>query len=244
MSSKLIRALQRGGCVVEVQPNCWDVWRGRDRRGRSIGQLSDADIQVLKIQGNLSHLGGAEDGRLVWSGGVSPGNTAVSSPAALVGTANDKRGQIRSQLQRLLEDARSAQERRQLAQAALDFAEDVERAETSGAAKGMNWSMIATGGRIQGGVRADSCGRIGYASRSAQRLQLLQDRLASGEYTLLRRLIVERVSRNALARWLNEAPLDAQRRARHALRHLAKIYAEEISRPARATPRSDECAPT
>ncbi len=244
MNSKLIRALQRGGCVVEVQPSCWDVWRGQDRRGRSIGQLSDTEIQVLKVDGHLARLGRAEDGRLVWSGGVAPSNNAVSSPAALVGIANDKRGQIRSQLQRLLEDARSAEERRKLAQAALDFAEDVERAETSGAAKGMNWGMIATGGRIQGGVRADYRGRIGYASRSAQRLKLLQDRLASGEYTLLRRLIVERVTRNALARWLNEAPLDAQRRARRALRHLAEIYAEEISRPARATPRSDGCAPT
>lgn len=116
MSTRLIRALQRGGCAVEATNGNWMIWRGSDRRGRSIGELRGGDVGLLRIRGDLALAGGADDGRLVWAGTIAP----LDSDLASVGiAADDPSVSVQKNLpllQRLLEGVLDPPERRRLAQ--------------------------------------------------------------------------------------------------------------------------------
>lgn len=225
MNPKLLRALQRGGCTSEIHPGKWAVWRQTDRRGRSIGEISDADVALMRLSGDLRPLGASEDICLVWKGGCTKPLGAVSaSPEALWQSSKDQSAPQVSLLQRVLEQADSVEARQLLMQTAIIFAEDLERAMKSGHASGMNWAMIETGGRIQGGRRSCREGRIGGAARSARRLEKLSSSLTHNEFTLLRRMIAERCSRYVIAKWLGLPQLKAQNRAYAAMKHLAKLY--------------------
>ncbi len=67
MGDRLLRALQRGGCV-HLQGSRWKVHRCRDRRSRSIGTMSAAQICDLRQQGRLIEAtSGAGSDMLVWN---------------------------------------------------------------------------------------------------------------------------------------------------------------------------------
>lgn len=80
MKQRLIRALQRGGVVAQIEPDRWGVWRGRDRRGRVIGVLTGAEIDVLRVRESLKPLGDGAPPIFVWSGSVL--ETPFAAPRA------------------------------------------------------------------------------------------------------------------------------------------------------------------
>ncbi|MEM9055542.1 MAG: hypothetical protein AAGB16_09480, partial [Pseudomonadota bacterium] len=68
MTARLIRALQRGGCTIDIGNDQWGVWRRHDRRGRMIGTLPGADIEIMRVRSELSELAGRDEPTLVWTG--------------------------------------------------------------------------------------------------------------------------------------------------------------------------------
>ncbi len=237
MKSRLLRALQRGGCILETDDAYWSVWRSRDRRGRTIGLVPAAEVHMLILKGDLSPLGQCEDGRLVWSGPLTALHPTVSA-AALV-TAEEKQSYRRkSLLQRLLERVVSPRGRRYLARAALDFSEDIERAESGYRLRGMNWQAIRGGTRIQGGRAGGSVYQGNTALAAARRLAAISEISGPESFRLLERVIVEGATRHAISKWLNQRPADAERHALTVLRKLASIYANDLSLPQRSLPQS------
>ena len=234
MSAQLIRALQRGGCAVQFTNHDWKVWRRPDRRGQAVGVLAAADIEMLRLQGDLAIAGGYEDGRLIWSGTVAPLPVGKRSSAALFEHECKPVKQCQPLLYRLLVAIPNPVENSRLAQAARDFAEDIERSQTSGRASGMNWQVLVTGTRIQGGTARTGGGRAAYAASSALRLEKLFALLGAQDFRLLERLVVETATRNAIARWRGMRPHEVQARALAVLRQLASAYDNRIKQPKRA----------
>ena len=70
MTPRLKRALQRGGVTARVRDDTWGVWRSRDRRGRMIGTVSGADIDLLRLRNCLKPLGDHRPPILIWSGPI------------------------------------------------------------------------------------------------------------------------------------------------------------------------------
>lgn len=238
MSARLIRALQRGGCAVEQSSGHWTVWRGKDRRGREIGQLRCADVELLRLQGDLAQLAGADDGRLIWVGKVDPLENRRISASAISKDEIHAPAKRRPLLQRLLEVLPKPSERRRLARAARDFSEDKARQYAGAAGRGMNWRDISVGGRIDGGRGPSGQDtRIGYAQASARRLDHLCKLLNPDDMQLLERLVIELCTRGAIAGWLGIPPKQAELRALRVLCNLADIYDQQLKQPMRVTPR-------
>lgn len=235
MNARLIRALQRGGCAVEAGEAQWSIWRASDRRGRAIGTLSAADVELLRLNGDLSLLGGTDDGRLVWTGQVDSLAGRAISAMALIKEPEGKRHHARPLLHRILAVRASPNERRSLARAARDFAEDVECSENSYSARGMNWNAVSAGTRIDGGRQGAPNQRAGYAADAAIRMRRLNRHLSGEDMRFLRRLIIGRDTRYAIAQWLAVSPSQSEVRGRRVLRDLAAIYNTKIKRPARAS---------
>ncbi len=235
MSARLIRALQRGGCAAEASDTHWSVWRASDRRGRAIGELSTADVELLRLNGDLSLLGGTDDGRLVWTGRVDSLAGRAISAMALVKEPEGKKHHARPLLHRILAGRASPSERRSLARAARDFAEDVECSENSYSTRGMNWNAISAGTRIDGGQQGAPNQRAGYATDAAIRMQRLNRHLTGEDMRFLWRLIIERDTRYAIAQWLSVSPSQSEVRGRRVLRDLAASYETKIKRPERAS---------
>ncbi len=236
MTAKLIRALQRGGCTAPANGGDWKVWRTHDQRTRAIGVLSSSDVAAMRARGDLSLSGEGEGELLTWSGEICQPAQRSVSPAALMMQKVEYQAQ-RSLLHRILDDCSEPAERCRLARAATDFAEDVERAQTSGRASGMNWQALATGTRIQGGRGAGHGGWTGHAASAAQRLDaLLHGQLGAQNFRLLEKLVIEAATRNAIARWRAWSPKQAERSACAALHQLADAYDACVRRPERAMP--------
>ncbi len=235
MSARLIRALQRGGCAAEASETHWSVWRASDRRGRAIGTLSVADVELLRLNGDLSLLGGTDDGRLVWTGRVDSLAGRAISAMALIKEPEVQKHHARPLLHRILDGRASPNERRSLAQAARDFAEDVECAENSYSARGMNWNAISAGTRIDGGRQGAPNQRAGYAADAAIRMRTLTHHLPGEDLKFLWRLIIDRETRYAIAQWLAVSPSQSEVRGRRVLRDLAAVYDTQVKRPAQAS---------
>jgi len=236
VTAKLIRALQRGGCTAQTDGGDWKVWRRHDQRTRAIGVLPPADVAAMRARGDLSLSGEGEGEWLIWSGESCQPAQRLVSPAALMMQTVEYQA-CRSLLHRILDDCSEPAERHRLARAASDFAEDIERAQTSGRASGMNWQALATGTRIQGGRGAGHGGRVGHAASAAQRLAaLLHKQLGVQNFRLLEKLVVEAATRNAIACWRDWSPKQAEGSARAALCQLADAYDACVRRPERAMP--------
>lgn len=236
MSARLIRALQRGGCAVEQSSGHWTIWRANDRRGREIGELRSAEVELLRLQGDLAQLGGADDGRLTWAGKVDSLEGKSISANAISKDEIQTPVKKRPLLQRLLEALLEPSERRRLAKAARDLSEDIERQHAGAAGRGMNWRDISGGGRIDAGRGpSGEDARMGYTLASARRLDHLRKLLGPDDMQLLERLIIELRTRGAIAVRLGIPPKQAELRALRALRKLADMYDQQLKQPMRAT---------
>jgi hypothetical protein len=228
MRPRLLRALARGGCVAQRTNGQWSVWRSIDRRGAIIGDVEAHDIDSYMLSGALKPLGGDADAALIWCGGVPDMTQAQPSSQALLNDAG-KSYQAQSLLMRLLCRVDDVERRQRLRNAALAFEGDVERSLSYGGASGMNWQALAAGTRIDGGTARESGGRIGHAGRAASRLSLITAHMNADVFRLLERMIVQRETRYALAKWRGARPVDIEREALTGLRQLARLYDTALS---------------
>ena len=142
---------------------------------------------------------------------------------ALIGDV-ERRCRPQSLLQRVLSQVSEEAQRRRLRQVAQDFAGDFERAQTSGAASGMNWQALAAGTRIDGGPVRDQSARIGYAGQAAARVAVVMERFDADAYRFLARMVVYRETRYAIVKWRGLRPAEVEHEGLRILRKLARLY--------------------
>lgn len=231
---RLIRALQKGGCASRTAEGGYQVWRRRDLRGRSVGQLSGSDIAALRVKGALSVLSLDNRRVLIWSGPAYTPTEASGSPSVLL---SDTTGPIERQvslLQRVFDHFEGEAEQSRIARAAYDFRADFDLSNRGDSIGGMNWRALSAGTRIDGGRQVALSGQK-YSARAGYRMNLLQDRLGIAAYRLLMVMIVDEVTRNAAGRRLHMKPETAEARAKTAIVALADAYDHAVRRPDRST---------
>ena len=223
MKPRVLRALARGGCVGRRPNGGWSVWRSTDRRGAIIADMNAADVEELLLSGELKPIGGDEDAALTWCGTVLPTTDVEASAQALIGDV-ERRCRPQSLLQRVLSQVSEEAQRRRLRQVAQDFAGDFERAQTSGAASGMNWQALAAGTRIDCGSVRDQSARMGYAGQAAARVAVVMERFETCAYRFLARMVVYRETRYAIMKWRGIPSAEVEHEGLRVLRKLARLY--------------------
>lgn len=231
--SRLLRALQAGGCTAPVAKNQWGVWRKTDRRGRTIGALDAAQVEVLRLRGKLVRLGGCEDERLVWSGAAE--NTSFPTPSAAALQRDDTVNRHRqSLLQRVIAAAQDDRQRRAWSMAAQAFLFDLELVQRGGQGTGMNWRAMAAGTRVSGGPVKSYAGLSLRAADASGRLQKVQACLGVDGIRFLDRLLVQERSMTAIAAWRGQTGEQVERAAIQILNKLGGLYSLEIRMPMQA----------
>ena len=146
MKTRLIRALQRGGIAASTGDDRWRVWRSQDRRGRVIGTLSGAEIDILRLRNDLKPLGKEEDQLLVWAGQQAE---CASLAAAVPELLPPVEAHVRSLLEMLIANCASAALRTRIRRACQAYIQDLEDADL-GASTTMNWDGLARGRLAKG----------------------------------------------------------------------------------------------
>lgn len=227
MKSRLIRALQRGGIVAEIGPDRWGVWRSKDRRGRMIGVLTGAEIDVLRVREALKSLGDGQPPILVWAGFVLETPLVAPSSARL---DNDAQGTVAPMIELLLSRSQDVGLRELIRETARRYRADAERASSVGAARGMNWDGLALGGKIDGGRGFSDQGPGGGALTAQSAHEVLRRHLGSETMSLLDRLILSGDSRTQLTKRLGGRPALMERRSLAAIRALHEVYRDKVRR--------------
>ncbi|MEO0700438.1 MAG: hypothetical protein AAFY81_12080, partial [Pseudomonadota bacterium] len=114
MSERLIRALQRGGCLAPHQGD-WGVWRGRDLRERCVGRLSAGAQAGLRVIERI-RLEDPSRNLWVWSGPITP----------LPLCAKDRAGDPVSAFEQVVAAIRTTQDRTLAAAARQRFIHEME----------------------------------------------------------------------------------------------------------------------
>lgn len=232
MKQRLLRALQNGGCIAQIRGRDWGVWRQHDLRGRAIGVLDLSEVEALRVSGELKQLGSGEPQKLIWSGGFDV-VAAVSPSAGAILVVSEQKNSGAALLDRVVAEIEDERQQRRIAQAAIDYAEDIERSFTGGAS-GMNWSAISAGVRIEGGKSRDHYGTTQNAARASERLARVSENLGAYKQRFLHVLVVDRVTRHAAGRLFSMPVAHAETTARDVLVELADIYDCDVKRPERA----------
>lgn len=232
MSARLIRALQKGGCAAKTPDGSFHIWRSRDLRNRPVGVMRGAEIEALRVRGALSVLDLGERKVLAWTGEAYAYTAETGSADALTAIESRVGQGAVSLLQRMLNRHEGRREKSRLAEAAFDFRADCELASRTTGIGGMNWQALSAGTRIDGGAPRDNH-RPRQSDEAARRLNRLQDQMGGEHFRILDRVIVEEVTRNALAVQLGLTPGEAEARAYTAFYALADLYDLAIRKPDR-----------
>ncbi len=225
MKQRLIRALQRGGVVAQIEPDRWGVWRGRDRRGRVIGVLTGAEIDVLRVRESLKPLGDGAPPIFVWSGSVL--ETPFAAPRAdRLETAHGTAA--RPLIELLIARAHDVEWRELIRDTARRYRADAKRGVGAATVRGMNWDGLALGGKVDGGA--------GYAEHGTHRggrsgdmvQQTLREFLDGETLEMLDRLILSGETRAQLVKRFGGRPALMERRAMAAIRDLYQTYRTKL----------------
>ena len=219
MKARLIRALQRGGIAASKGDDRWRVWRSQDRRGRVIGTLSGAEIDILRLRNDLKPLGKEEDQLLVWAGQQAECASLAAVAPELLPPAE---AHVRSLLEMLIANCASAALRTRIRRACQAYIQDLEDAER-GASTTMNWDGLARG-RLAKGQRRASGFNPPSSAAAKRRLDKVSDQLADDERTFLEKLIVREASRSSIAKAFAMRPALAEQKGMSVLRQLMQIY--------------------
>lgn len=220
-AERLIRALERGGCIARVGDGNWGVWRGQDLRGRCIGRMPDSLVRRLKSEGKLAQQGPGPR-RFFWV------RTPASEPLApRIGSPPKPHHQKPRRAARPALDLVLASipdpEVRAIARAAVQrFEGDAERA-ASGQRVTQNWdtSLHVDGA---GSDRHDHGGRSLASQRAHRRLSRIEAALGVEARDLVVGLVIYRRSIAALARQAGLTRGQITERCRAALVLLAQAY--------------------
>ncbi|MCI4645828.1 MAG: DUF6456 domain-containing protein [Hyphomonadaceae bacterium] len=216
MSERLLQALRRGGCAAPYQ-GAWGVWRGRDRRGSCIGQLSDMAIETLQLAGDVGRLG--EEGEvLVWTGQMARCEETRNLKTPL--PAGQSRAPRRSPLLIVL-SVIEAPEDKALAKAAVSrLLGDLEQA-LSGQKVTQNWDPSL---HVDGVGGSRTGGRMAGAVRANRRLAQVEACLGRADLDLLYQLVVQERSLAALGANLGQSGRKLQLGLAQRLMALARAY--------------------
>ena len=220
MNRRLIRALQRGGVAAQTQDDTWSVWRSQDRRGRIIGTLNGAQVEVLRLRGDLKPLGAEAHRVLIWAGCQLEANGSVAAAPDL---AIPNSAHMRSLLEALITNCASQALRSGIRKACQSFMADLEVSERSGHAKTMNWDALAQV-RSAKGQRGDPGYRSQQARGATARIETLHSALGDDDLNFLMRLVVREASRASIAKYFGLRPELAEQRGMAILRRLVTAY--------------------
>ena len=229
MSRRLIRALQRGGVVAEIDRDRWGVWRHPDRRGRMIGMLDSAEIDVLRMRQSLRLLGDAAPPILVWSGPQLCNTDVIPDASILESARMNSNGPL---IGLILARCHDPCLRHLIRDTAQRYRVDVECASRVDQVGGMNWHGLALGGRIDGGRTRTATEDLPRATiRAAAAIRTISEALGAAELDFLDRLILGEDSRVKLAKRYALRPALIERRALSSLRSLHEVYQTRIGPP-------------
>ena len=219
MKMRLLKALQRGGVAASAGDDTWRIWRSQDRRGRVIGTLSGAEIDILRLRNDLKPLGKDEDQLLVWAGNrIDQERVPIAAPDLAPPAA----AHARSLLETLIANCASPTLRTRIRKACQAYIRDLEEADR-GASTTMNWNGLVRGRLTKGQRRIPN-----YApssSRAAKlRLAKVSDELAHEDCAFLVKLVVREQSRSSIAKAFAIRPALAEQRGMSILRQLMSIY--------------------
>ena len=219
MKPRLLRALQRGGVAASSGADTWHIWRSQDRRGRIIGSLSGAEIDILRLRNDLTPLGNGEDQVLIWTGQRAERDLAAVAAPELAPVAGPRK---RSLLEMLIANCASQALRTQIRDACQAYRQDLEDV-SSGPSTAMNWDGLARG-RLTKGQRQ----RSGFEPRTGRgaerRLAKIANALGQEELAFLNKLVVQEVSRASLAKAFVLRPALAEQKGMSILRKLVSAY--------------------
>lgn len=221
---RLVRALSRGGMIVEAGGGGLRVYRSRDARGRCVGRALGHVVERLLAADQIAARDAGRRGkRYVWVGATSD-CVAGPPPANVLETgANDgpKGGAARQALLvRVLNMAAEKDEAVRIAAAASRYRADVEQAATPQPMT-MRWSAAPISGQRGQG---DSFGPGGRAMAAAARLRQVSGGLDVDTLRLIEEVLVRSISAAALGRLLGAARADVPGLALRALEQLADVY--------------------
>lgn len=193
MSDRLIRALQRGGCLVACASG-WEVLRGRDRRARRIGTLSGAAVESLKAQGHVAVVSEGEGDHLVWIGAAPDMSRSARAPGPEASSCSCRTAR-RSALDIVMASLGSDRETA-LVRAALDRLEgDLERA-ASGQRITQSWDLSLN---VDGIPPRRDGGRMDSAVRATRRVEAVRAALGERNIALVWEVAFQRRSLAAIA---------------------------------------------
>ena len=227
MNPRLIRALQRGGVTAEIGVERWGVWRSRDRRGRVIGVLTGAEIDVLRARESLKPLGDGQPPIFIWPASLLEPHDVSPSAGHLQIAKNTASGPLIELILTRMQDTRL---RALVRETVRRYRADAERASGIGVAHGMNWDGLALGGKIDGGrghLDQDGSGRM-WAAQTVQ--STLLKHLGGETIQLLDRLILSEDSRAQMIKRLGGKPPLLEGTALAAIRALHEVYRDEVRR--------------
>ena len=215
----------------------WALYRSHDRRRRKVAVIGSAMVETMRAEGALSALPDTDAEILVWSRRAetfAPHETVVARPR-LTQFASAEHAQLRcSLLSRILLRVTDHKMRRRLAIAALNWRQDVDESEARGLGRGMNWSGILAGTRIDSSFRSEAAG-LG-APRGAARLAAISRSLGKDEVRLLDLMILTDATRHAIARTLGQSDSEVEKSGLRVLRHLADLYRHAVTQPGQGSP--------
>lgn len=226
MKPRLIRALQRGGVTASLRTDLWGVWRAPDRRGRVIGTLSGADVDVMRLQDKLKPLGDGPATVLTWSGNTKVEPAASSVDPQVFISAQPAPASV---LELILRKMTSPDSRDALRRACEQYRHDFEQANHPSAHVTMNWDRLGVEARPSPSSHQHGSLRSESYSTACRRLAQLSDRLSSADLFILDLTVIREMSRAKLAKTLGLRPAITQRLASGALRGLVEFYATQTS---------------
>ncbi|GAB5454346.1 MAG: hypothetical protein Hens2KO_05750 [Henriciella sp.] len=205
--------------AAAASADTWQVFRTQDRRGRVIGTLSGAEIDILRLRSDLKPLGQDQDQLLIWAGkrgeldsvaAAAPDLTPLTGPRA------------RSLLEMLIANCPSPALRARIRQACQSYIQDLEDVSRAGSTT-MNWDGL-TRGRRGKGQRQRSSYEPRVSKSAETRLAKIAEDLSPEARSVLNLLVVRELPRSAIARTLAMRPALAERQGLFLLRQLVAIY--------------------
>lgn len=219
MKPRLLRALQRGGVAATSGADTWHIWRSKDRRGRIIGSLNGAEIDILRLRNDLKPLGDGEDQVLIWAGQCVERDHASMAALDLAPVAEQHK---RSLLEMLIANCASQVLRTQLRDACQFYRNDLEDV-SRGTSTTMNWDGLARG-RLAKAQRQRSSFDPRTSKRAQRRLAKVTEAMGRDDHGFLLKLVVQEASRSSIAKTFAMRPALAEQKGMSILRRLVAAY--------------------
>ncbi|MEM6653418.1 MAG: hypothetical protein AAF582_12520 [Pseudomonadota bacterium] len=211
--------------MARIADDAWGVWRTKDRRGRIVGTVLGADVDILRLQGCLRQFGKTEPQLLIWDGPIEAPQRPAERPEAARATQTNA---PRPLLETIILNAKTTVFRQHLRHAIEAYHADFESIGRTGGAQTMNWDALKTGPQIRSHQPVDLADKIDRATAARVRLKALQDALIPSDRDLLVRLVIAKQTKSQLSKRFGIRAALMEQNALRVLRQLLQIYDGEL----------------